>query len=532
MKKIQSLIIILLISNFSFAQIAFQKTYGGALGDGANYMLQTSDNGYIIAGHTFSPSFGNSDGYLIKTDSIGNIIWRKIFGGSGYENAYSAVQISNGFIILGSSNTPTFDAPTYLLKYDFGGNLIWSKGYSQTIGGCNSIRITSGGGFILAGGASSVVMPSASGVGLMKLDSNANVLWARSFGTSNINNSSGGSDVSQTFDSGYIISGYTNAFVSGNYAYDIYLIKTDSTGHAVWKKTYGGSIGDEVGNAVRQTSDSGYVITGSASSFTPDTSKEVYLVKTDNMGNLLWSKTYRVVTGGSIARSVQQTSDGGYIIGAYTLSIGAGLRDFYLIKTDGLGNLQWSRTYGGANDDEGYSAQQTSDGGYVIGGYTTSFGLGPYDIYLIKTDSAGNSGCNEALVNSIVTTPATIVGNPVAGDTAITVQVSNPATQVATGGASITLCIITGEEEVLLEEIIFSLYPNPSANEFSITSDELSQTNTLEIYNSVGERVLSETFSSRGQTINVSFLPAGIYWCRIISEGKKILGTRKLVVMH
>ena len=155
-----------------------------------------------------------------------------------------------------------------------------------------------------------------------------------------------------------------------------------------WSKTFGGSDYDR-GFSVQQTSDGGYIIAGLTSSFGAGRD-DVYLIKTYENGNEEWSKTF----GGSDydrGFSVQQTSDGGYIIAGLTSSFGAGGSDFYLIKTDKNGNEEWSKTFGGSGSDAGTSVQQTSDGGYIIGGHTNSFGVDEYDhdFYLIKTDKKG-----------------------------------------------------------------------------------------------------------------------------------------------
>jgi hypothetical protein len=158
-----------------------------------------------------------------------------------------------------------------------------------------------------------------------------------------------------------------------------------------WARTFGG-INHDYALSVQQTNDGGYIITGYTGSFGSGYS-DVYLIKTDSGGNEEWSKTFGGIKYDS-AHSVQQTNDDGYIIAATTSSFGSGARDVYLIKTDSGGNEEWSKTFGGISHDYGCSIQQTRDGGYIITGYTFSFGAGGIDAYLIKTDASGN--CPEA----------------------------------------------------------------------------------------------------------------------------------------
>ncbi|WXG46216.1 MAG: hypothetical protein WED05_06055 [Candidatus Atabeyarchaeum deiterrae] len=186
--------------------------------------------------------------------------------------------------------------------------------------------------------------------------------------------------VQQTSDGGYILAGYTSSFGAGGY--DFWLVKTDGSGNQQWNKTYGGA-SDDGARSVQQTSDGGYVVAGYTTSFGAG-GYDFWLVKTDGSGNQQWNKTYGG-TGYDSAQSVQQTSDGGYVMAGGTFLSGASFADFCLVKTDGSGNQQWNKTYGGAVHDSAYSVQQTSDGGYIVAGLTWSFGAGGDDFWLVKT---------------------------------------------------------------------------------------------------------------------------------------------------
>jgi len=159
-----------------------------------------------------------------------------------------------------------------------------------------------------------------------------------------------------------------------------------------WYKTYGGSEYDFCGSG-RQTSDGGYIFCGETRSYGAE-GLDGWLVKTDGDGNETWYQTY----GGAedeFVICVRQTNDSGYILTGMTYSFGAGLQDAWLIKTDADGNEVWNKTYGGTNNDGGWNVYPTADGGYIIAGTTNSFGAGNYDFWLIKTDANGTEQWNE-----------------------------------------------------------------------------------------------------------------------------------------
>jgi hypothetical protein len=372
----------LILPNSSLSQISFEKTYGGSFEDIGYSVQQTSDGGYIITGYTGSFSVGSWDVYLIKTDSLGDTLWTKTYGGSSMDIGNSVQQTSDGgYIITGF--TVSFGASysdVYLIKTDFSGDTLWTRTYGDSLNDeGRSVQQTSDGGYIIAGYSQSIVTLDYD-VFLFKTDSIGETLWTKTYGGSGFEE---GYSVQQTLDGGYIIAGWTDSFGAGRT--DIYLIKTDSLGDTLWSRTYGGTSREEY-PTVSQTSDGGFIISGYTRSFGAGMD-DVYLIKTNSSGDTLWTKTYGDIAT-DVGFSMQETSDGGYIISGFTYSFGIG-SDVYLIKTDSLGDTLWTRTYGGSDQDWGFSVQQTTDGGFIITGHTFSFGAGQEDVYLIKTDSNG-----------------------------------------------------------------------------------------------------------------------------------------------
>jgi hypothetical protein len=216
-----------------------------------------------------------------------------------------------------------------------------------------------------------------------------------------------GNDVKQTLDGGYIITGSTSSIGQGNT--DMYLLKLDSMGQVKFQKTFGG-VSNEIGKSIVQLADSSYVMAGYTSSIGVG-GYDVFLVKADKTGNLIWQKTY----GGSdwdFANSMDTITGGGFIIAGTTYSYGKGNADGFVIKTDANGDTTWTKTFGGLKDDEFKSVIQTSDGNYALTGYTKSFNDSLGDVWALKLDVNGDTlwrkfygGVKEDFGNQIIEHP-------------------------------------------------------------------------------------------------------------------------------
>jgi hypothetical protein len=358
----------------------WNKTYGGSNIDVGYSVKKTFDGGYIISGYT--RSFGNTSGrniWLIKTDGLGNEIWNKTFGGNDDEEGESVCQTTDGGYII-TGYTKSFGAgmkDVILIKTNEYGNQEWMK----IFGGANdeegySVQQTSDGGYIVAGATSSFATGGRD-VWLIKTNASGSVQWTRSLGGLQ---SDGAFSVQQTTDGGYILTGWTFSYGTG-YLGSIWLVKTDEFGYEQWNKVFGGDDADR-GYAVQQTSDGGYIITGYTGSFGAGL-YDLILIKTDPSGNQIWMKTFGG-TGRDYGNDVKQMTDEGYIVVGYTLSYGSGGDDLWVIKTDTSGNELYNTTFGGTSSDVAYAVQKTTDGGYIVVGHTLSYGAGVHDVWLIK----------------------------------------------------------------------------------------------------------------------------------------------------
>ena len=407
----------------AYAQsITFEKTFGyNYSNEEGNCVRQTYDNGYIILntnrgdGSVIIGSAG-----LIKTDSLGNNEWQKsIVGMAGICTWGKNVEITadSGYIVIGYCMY-CFNASTnthiLISKTDINGNLLWFSIYDSLYTGYISssgsdIIQTKDNGYILTGVvADSVEFDNK--IITIKTDSIGNILWMT---TDTGINSAGGLSIIEIENSNYLIFGYTSMSLPKESF--MYLIKIDSLGNKIWGKTYNwdGGSGNTFGYSVKTNNNGEYFLFGTGM-YTGYTTGEMLLIKTDTAGNVQWKKSYQKDISDGYDFDI--TSDDGFVLVGDAYNPSNDNSDIYLIKTDSTGTQQWYRTIGGAGWDWGNSIRQTTDNGFIIAGVTFSYGAGLADVYLVKTNDTG------VVVLSIYQLPAKdisfiqIYPNPVIND--------------------------------------------------------------------------------------------------------------------
>ena len=388
--------------------IEWQKCLGGSKDDYANSVQQTFDGGYIIAGKSLSLNgdvsghHGSSvtfDYWVVKLNADGSLQWQNSLGGTNSDNASSIQQTSDsGFIVAGTSisndgdvsgNHGYFDY--WIVKLDVDGNLVWQK----SLGGIDddeatSIQQTSDGGFIVAGFSSSNggdvsghhATSSTYDYWIVRLDPDGNIIWQKSLGG---NKNDFAYSIQQTSDAGFIVAGYSESNggnVSGNHGdEDYWIVKLNAGGNIEWQRSLGGSADDEA-FAIRETSDEGFVVAGYSFSNDNDVSgnhgdNDYWVVKLNAGGNPEWQESLGG-SGPEYANSIEETSDGGFVVAGYSYSNNGdvsgnhGSYDYWIVKLDVFGNLVWQECLGGSSSDFAFAIRQTNEGGFIIAGRSDS----------------------------------------------------------------------------------------------------------------------------------------------------------------
>jgi len=369
----------------------FLRTFGTTFYDYGWGVDETFDGGAIIVGAKEYRSDRTRDILLVKVDENGFGLWEKSFGGSNNEEGYAVKQcMDGGFILAGYSTSYGAAADIYVVKTDPYGIKEWDKVYGgNNLDRAYEIIETHDGHFIIVGVTNSPgISHGNDDIWLQKIDGQGNTVWRNAYGESN---HEVGYDVVELPDGGFLVLGYKNFYdVSGK---DIYLIRTDSVGTIVWAKTYGSSmVFDEIGYSIHEAYPSGYLICASTNSrdngwFDPQ------VIKIDYDGNMQWSAIYNG-SGRSHTRWVATpTYDGGAaIIGTTTYyhTNEGDNEDIYLIKIDQQGQELWNIGFEGGDSDWGWSIVETCINDLLIVGSTKSYGRGLFDIILMNTNEFGN----------------------------------------------------------------------------------------------------------------------------------------------
>ena len=364
----------------------FNNTFGDASYDYGRSLIELNDGGYLIAGNTSLLGDNYSNALLIKIDHTGKEMWKRDYTFSSVDRLNMVKELQDGSLVAAgfTMSSTNYSKDIFVIKTDAQGNLEWQRSYGDAQDEtANSIDISIGGGFIISG----EVINENTGFSLcylIKIDNEGELDWSNTFGGSQNDN---GLSVISTNDAGFAITGMTKSLGDSNG--DVWLIKVNSNGEMEWERTYGGD-DTEYGRTIQQTVDGGYIIIGQTESFGLGYN-DAYLIKTDSQGNEIWSQTFGG-QGTDQGRQVVNTLDEGYLISGYTDSFGTlGGFNFWLVKANSLGELEWQRFYGEQGDDRGLSGIQTSDGGYAIAGYTNSGTSSGSDILFIKTDDNGSA---------------------------------------------------------------------------------------------------------------------------------------------
>ncbi len=463
--------------NVSKAQNTFEKVIDTLGSAGATCIQETFDGGYVYCSST---NLSGNTILISKIDSIGTIQWVKYHtsGGLGFSNStYIEQTQDSGYIVNGSYDIGP-NTKSWLLRLDANGDTLWTKTFSAGISATqpsenNSMAVYNNAVYGLTGYYKTPVFPLTTYAFFIGTLSNGTLLATKLYDTTSYG--TGAAAISKT-NNGFIIGGVrgdTNGVSS-----DCYLVRTNAYGDTIWTKTYDYSQSDGI-KVVEQTTDDGFISGGLFANPNIGNQHNIFLMKTNSGGDTLWVKFYGQNFVENIY-SLQQTSDGGFILTGYTNDTLAQNSDLFLVKTDSVGNVIWRKLYGGAQGDVGTYVKQTKDGGYIVCGLNNSVGVG--GTYIIKTDSVG--------------------------------------------------VILTGfENPEHNNQINLSVYPNPANDQFTIRAKNILKKNAeIAVYTMTGICVYAGNLKNNElKKINAAAWAAGLYTLVLKADDKML--TKKIAVL-
>lgn len=354
-------------------------TYGGVEDDTVWSIIQTTNSDYIFAGST--GSWPNDKAWLVKINDQGNVQWTQTYN---FSSVNTVIPTTDGGFALAGTRGGNLGSPSdaWLMKTDAHGAIQWIRTYKwKDRNNARSVIQSHDGGFVLGGSYNN--LNNHSDGWLVKTDYDGNMEWMQTYGGSSNDHIA---VVIQTLTGEFAFAGDTWSYGKGNN--DCWLVKTNFHGEMEWNRTYG-DLGADKAYKIFQVTDGSFFLIGATSSYGAG-NFDAWLVKTDVNGTMEWMQTY----GGSShdkAYSGIQTTDGGVVLAGATTSYNVNSEDldFWLLKLDASGISQWNHTYGDSEDEEVNSVIQTADGGFLLAGRTHSYGTGRWDAWLVKTDALG-----------------------------------------------------------------------------------------------------------------------------------------------
>jgi uncharacterized delta-60 repeat protein len=403
------------------------KSYGSGGETDAYSIQQTNDGGYIVAGVTSSFGAVHGDFWVLKLNADGTVSWQKRYGLDNDSHPSIQQTSDGGYIVAGQTVSGEGYYDLWILKLNIDGSVAWQKTYGGT-GHQNfagSIQQTSDGGYIVTGTYSG---GTYSDFWVLKLNSDGTVTWQKKY-----TGLGSAESIQQTSDGGYIVAG-------GGYGV-LCVLKLNNDGTVAWQKSYAGSGYNNYAQSIQQTSDGGFIVAGGTDSFGAGV-WDFWVLKLNSNGTVAWQKRY----GGSgydWAYSIRQTIDGGYIVAGRRDVYVLENYDFWVLKLNSDGTVSWQKRYGGGSEDQAYSIQQTSDGGYIVAGNTYSFGAGSCNFWVLKLNSDGRisfnpaSGAQMADTNAVPVDTSASVANTTATVTNTSATVTDTNATVVDTNATI-----------------------------------------------------------------------------------------------
>jgi hypothetical protein len=303
----------------------WSRTYGGPEEDVGKYVNVCDDGGYVVVGYTYSYGSGQSDLYLIRTDAVGDTLWTRVYGGTGYDEGTSVTETDEGgFIATGYANSWWIRNEAWVVKTDSNGDSVWTRRF-QTVNNTYAhevVETTLGGQTYSVGGTCRWLYRS-NDFYLIRMEQDGDTLWTRSYGSTGWEDCYG---LDRTDDLGFFLAGRTNSM--GAAAWDFYIVRADAGGDSLWHRVCDTS-GYDYAYSIKETPDGGCIAVGDTD-YGPSTSN-AYIVKLDAAGDTLWTRIYGSGSSDK-AHEVQVTPDGGYIIGGWGYDSSGGGYDFMLIR--------------------------------------------------------------------------------------------------------------------------------------------------------------------------------------------------------